>query len=970
LRVLILSALLLAAVDTYAQQDNPLVHIREDWGGASWIWRGGDNAEMWVAFRKTVTLDAAPGQAVASIAVESKYWLWVNGEPVVREGGLKRGPTPVDGYYDEVDLAPYLRTGDNVIAILVWNWDKSGYSHASSGSGGLLFHAAIDGLTIVSDPSWKVLRMLAFGYSDVPVPNFALPERNVIFDARKDVGGWYRPDYSVRQWPDAIAIGEASGPPWNRLFRRPVPQWRWSDLLTYRDAGPFPFTSTGDTIVVSLPDHAHVTPFLRIRATEGDTVEIRTDRYNVPSPDRVRKHNTIRAEYVTVDGEQEFETFGWMNGEAVRYHIPAGIEVLDLRYRESGYDTDFVGTFSVDDPMLNTLWVKARETVYGTMRDYYMETAGRERKQATSDGARALLSAAYSMDDRTHALARKFWSEFSDWRTAEGAFRSGVPGNWLPEQPQINLYAYGEYGFWHYYLLTGDREVLDTIYPHIRKYLFLWNMGPSGLVEHRFGDWDWFDWEHNIDEPAIENALYQISLRAAIKMAVETGNEQDVPEWERRMESIHKAYNDQFWRGTYYMSPDHNGPPDDRANALAVLAGLADRRHWDNLKAVLREERHASPYMDHFVVKAMFEMEDLEGALTRLKERYGDMVEHPSSTLREYWDADIGSLEHPFATGTLKLLTNYIAGIEPTAAGFSRVRVEPNPATLTRIEANVPSPKGFVELDLTQRREIDEGESALSMSLSVPQGVLALVGIPKPPGELARIETGGTVIWFEDQPLDRVEGVEPVVETNHHVRFEVSSGDWTFEVYIKPPPARFTGTDTRLEEEDTAVLVWETEEERDSTTFVIEELINGEYVPVGFSDGSGSGGDAYRYSIAQPGPGIHRYRIKAVGAEGGVSYSAEMVLEIPMERTIDISEFYPNPTSRMAVFSAAVREGQVVTGDIVNSLGQTVRRVFEAFLDSGARYRYYVDASDLAPGSYGVVLRGQGVAVRRFVVAR
>ncbi|NIL98495.1 MAG: hypothetical protein GTO62_15550, partial [Planctomycetales bacterium] len=68
-------------------------------------------ANRWICFRKVVRLDETPGQAVARIAADSKYWLWINGERVVFEGQLKRGPTPDDTYYDRVDLAQYLRRG-------------------------------------------------------------------------------------------------------------------------------------------------------------------------------------------------------------------------------------------------------------------------------------------------------------------------------------------------------------------------------------------------------------------------------------------------------------------------------------------------------------------------------------------------------------------------------------------------------------------------------------------------------------------------------------------------------------------------------------------------------------------------------------------------------------------------------------------------------------------------------------------
>ena len=45
-----------------------------------------------------------------------------------------------------------------------------------------------------------------------------------------------------------------------------------------------------------------------------------------------------------------------MNGHYVQYELPEGVEVLDVKYRETGYDTSFAGSFSCDDPMLTRLW--------------------------------------------------------------------------------------------------------------------------------------------------------------------------------------------------------------------------------------------------------------------------------------------------------------------------------------------------------------------------------------------------------------------------------------------------------------------------------------------------------------------------------------------------------------------------------------------------------------------------------------
>jgi hypothetical protein len=86
-------------------------------------------ANSFVCFRKTFYLEESPGMALTGIAGDTKYWLWVNGQMAVREGGLKRGPTREDTYYDNLDVAPCLKAGNNMVAILVWHWGAHGFSH-------------------------------------------------------------------------------------------------------------------------------------------------------------------------------------------------------------------------------------------------------------------------------------------------------------------------------------------------------------------------------------------------------------------------------------------------------------------------------------------------------------------------------------------------------------------------------------------------------------------------------------------------------------------------------------------------------------------------------------------------------------------------------------------------------------------------------------------------------------------------
>lgn len=93
----------------------------------------------------------------------------------------------------------------------------------------------------------------------------------------------------------------------------------------------------------------------------------------------------VYAEYITKNGIQEFEAWGWMNGHQVLYTIPKDVEVLELKFRETGYDTEFVGQFSCEDKFYNKLWDKSLRTLYITMRDTYMDCPDRERAQWWGD---------------------------------------------------------------------------------------------------------------------------------------------------------------------------------------------------------------------------------------------------------------------------------------------------------------------------------------------------------------------------------------------------------------------------------------------------------------------------------------------------------------------------------------------------------------------------------------------------------
>jgi len=444
-----------------------------------------NDTNIWQVFRKNIDLSAKPQKATARIAVDSKYWLWVNGELVVYEGGLKRGPNPNDTYFDVVDVSRFLKKGGNTIAILSWYWGKDGFSHKNSGKAGLVAEFNIDDKITGTDQTWKAMRHPAYGVTGEPHPNYRMPDDNIHFDARKDIGNWNAPDFDDSSWSQAMTLGTPPAAPWNKLVERPIPLWKVETLTKYENDAQLPKISDGKPIIATLPRNITISPYLKIKAPAGLTIDMRTDNYKGGS-----EYN-YRSEYVTKEGVQEFESLAYLNGHWMIYSIPSGVEILELCYRETRYNTEFTGSFDCDDLFLNSLWLKCRNTMNVNMRDA-IQDPDRERAQWWGDAAIVLGEILHSCDLKAQPLIKKSILNLVDWQKPDGVLYSPVPaGSWDKELPGQMLSSIGMHGFWYYYLYTGDNATIKHAYPAVKHYLDLWKLGPDGLLVHRDGGWDW-----------------------------------------------------------------------------------------------------------------------------------------------------------------------------------------------------------------------------------------------------------------------------------------------------------------------------------------------------------------------------------------------------------------------------------------------------------------------------------------------
>ena len=357
----------------------------------------------------------------------------------------------------------------------------------------------------------------------------------------------------------------------------------------------------------------------------------------------------------------------------------------------------------------------------------------------------------YCLDKKALLLYRKGADSMAGWAEDSGHMLTVVPsGTEQFELPFQNLA--GIWGFSYYYDYTGDKSVIETVYPMSKSYILSYKLNSDGLVEHRQGSWDWPDWGDNADIAPMENAWYYMAAESCRKMAALLGYENDIGLYDERMNSIRKNYDRMFLKEGYYYCSTQNKKPDDRANALAVLSGLADKKLYDNILNVLQSTENASPYMEKYVLDAMCEMGHEDYAVKRMKSRYREMVEYDYSTLWEYWNMD-GTLNHAWSGGPLITMSKYLAGIRPLDTAYRTFEIKPHMCGLDFIKCTVPSIMGDITLDI--RRTDDH----IKMDVIIPENTIAEVYMP----------------------LEENKSVSPVSLTDGYTKFILKGGKHTLE---------------------------------------------------------------------------------------------------------------------------------------------------------------------------------------------
>jgi alpha-L-rhamnosidase len=721
---------------------------------ASWIasssFEGGRSGVFY--FRKEITLSFPPQHFWVHVSADNRFVLHVNGKHAAE------GPARGDLFhwrFETIDLAPLLRAGRNVLAATVWNFGESAPVAQMSYRTGFLLQGdtSVEALVNTGN-SWKVRQETgrsALGHDGVHGYYVAGPAEKI--DGRDIDWSWDQLDTDPSGWETPRLLGPAA----TREAQDAPNRWELvQDSLPpmehrLTDAG-VPVRVEGTTSSptfpaepLDIPANSHITLLLDHRTLQtaypeltmsgGRDAEVRLTYSEALYDAQGKKGNRteikgrhiegIRDLFISGGGDARvFQPLWWRTWRYLQIEVTTKSEPLkldSLRAWFTAYPFEEKAKITGDIRELDRIWQTGWRTARLDAHETYMDAPYWEQLQYVGDTRiQALISYVVSGDAR---LARQAIMNIDDSRTPEGLTQSRYPSS-LPQfiPPFSLLWVNMLHDYWMY---VDDLPLVKQTLPHTRTVIdwyaaHLRSDGILGQVKW----WEFADWtaSYRYGVPPQESdggsTFLTLQFIEAVQAAEELeslyGSKERAIEYRSMINRATEALNRESWdaaHGLYADTPARRSWS-KQANVLAVLLDVAPKvRQQAILRRVMAAKDHESTVMDGTTVPPMSELSYYfrfylnralvhaglgDSYLAQLAPWY-NMLDLGLSTWAETPEPARSDC-HAWSASPNYDLLSVVAGIQPGAPGFNKIRIEPNLSGLHQLTASMPHPKGTIEV--------------------------------------------------------------------------------------------------------------------------------------------------------------------------------------------------------------------------------------------------------------------------------
>jgi hypothetical protein len=712
-------------------------------------------------FRKSFHLPDLPAQFIIHVSADNKYRLYVNGEMVCQ------GPATGDlnnWNYETIDIADYLKDGENLISAQVWNMGShKGARQVSYQTAFILQGDSKSSQAINSNHTWKTTRDDGYqpiNHSSQQVGGGYIAGATDSLVAAKHPWNWEKPEFDDSQWHRAKELGKGNNKGLNTwkgtrwlLQERPLPFFeqykertpkvlkvkglKSPHIITSRN---FSFTVPPNTKATLLLDNETLTmgyPVIKTSGGDGSKVKIRYQEALFDDNNQKKNRNNWKNKHMKgyydvfiCDGGPN-RTFKPLWIRVFRYVLieittqAEPLKIDDFHNIFTAYPFREKASFETDRENLDQIWEVSWRTVRLCALDTYMDCPYYEQLQYIGDTRiQALISMYAAGDDR---LVKNAIDQFYNSMQPMGLTKSSHPQEDTQIIPPFSLLYISM--IHDYFMLRDDPQFIKQYLPGIRFILdwFVnridedgmlgplpyWNHVDGGTREFKAGS-----------PPGIEeggSAHLSLLLAYTINHAVELFNyfekKCDAEVYGNIAQKLLKATKEKCYdskKGLFAETPEKS-LFSQHTNAMAILAGAAE----DNQAKAVAEKMirdsslaQATLYFKFYVFQALKEV-GMGGLIPDRLKKWEAFLKKGFTTFPEH-GIESRSDCHAWAAHPIYDFLNITAGVSSASPGFKTVTIVPQPGPLKKIKARTFHPYGEIITSYTKQ---DNGDFICRITL-------------------------------------------------------------------------------------------------------------------------------------------------------------------------------------------------------------------------------------------------------------
>lgn len=461
-------------------------------------------------------------------------------------------------------------------------------------------------------------------------------------------------------------------------------------------------------------------PVLDMSAAAGTAVDLMySEKVQDGMPSHYSRYEVRMAErYTARQGRQTWRLFHPRGFRYLEVLVTGDLKQFRLSRvsaTRANYPVGSVGSFQCSDPVLNAIWAYGPPTLHACMEDAYLDCPRRERGSYAGDNLVQFYTDMAVFGDTR--MMRRCVEQIFLSQDASGMLSPCAHSPHRGRHPDYS--AITVQGLWHYYARTGDADFLREMEPRLTALM----EALKGFEVPELGLLDGSHLQPYLDLCLMDrqgisctlNCFYQRAFHdAALVMGV-LRRRKAAAVYRHTADRLAAAIRRHYWdkeRGVFVDRLKAHAPstgPSVPANVLPLLYDIADKKQAPGAlqyvtEAMLNNFRLPEPqsntdcnvtsYFSFYALGVLYRYGRVREAEQFIRTCWGRMLDKGAHTCWEYF-IDRYSQCHAWSTSPTHYLSTSVLGITfPEPGNPNRVRIQPQPGSLSWAEGVYPHPLG------------------------------------------------------------------------------------------------------------------------------------------------------------------------------------------------------------------------------------------------------------------------------------